>query len=351
MKPAENTHDEKARLKALDDLSAVYSPAEGRLDEITRMACDLFDVPIALISLVAEDRQWFKSAQGLTAAETPRDISFCGHAIQEPETLVVEDAEQHPWFSDNPLVEADPNVRFYAGRPLKVNGQRIGTLCLIDHKPRQMNSAELEKLDALAETVEEKITMAELSEGQRALLKRLSQHERSQLIDPATRLWNRAGIEQVLLSEFDMAAYEKRGLVLAMFSLGGIAELAAEQGAAAADRALAEMASRLRKASPSTDALGRYRADTLVAIYGFEDEEHNADKVQRLMASLSEAPVAVGEAEVEIPVRAATMIAYSPSNLGVANLIILTDQALAKVQEEPPGTVLFFDRRQTPRES
>lgn len=109
MQSPEVPDNERLRLDALRCLAVLDSPAEERFDRITRMARNMFDVPIALVSLVDENRQWFKSCCGLPVLETPRDISFCGHAILGEELFVVEDAAQDPRFSDNPLVTGDPH--------------------------------------------------------------------------------------------------------------------------------------------------------------------------------------------------------------------------------------------------
>ncbi len=125
--------DEAERLAALRGYAILDTPPEENFDRIVRLACRLFSVPIALISLVDENRQWFKARQGLEATETPRDVAFCAHAILEDGVLVVPDATQDQRFADNPLVQGGPGIRFYAGAPLiSPTGQRIGTLCLID---------------------------------------------------------------------------------------------------------------------------------------------------------------------------------------------------------------------------
>lgn len=113
-----------------------------------------FGVPIALVSLVDLDRQWFKSRSGLAATETPRSISFCTHAVQARELLVVEDAALDPRFAHNPLVTGEPRIRFYAGQPVYSDGQAIGTLCLIDRVPRTFDAAQRQVLKDLAELVE-----------------------------------------------------------------------------------------------------------------------------------------------------------------------------------------------------
>ena len=151
--------NEPGRLAALHSLELLDTPAEERFDRITRIAQRLFDVPIALVSLIDQDRQWFKSNQGLAACETSRDISFCGHAIHADDIFVIENTLADPRFADNPLVTAAPDIRFYAGAPLATaGGFRIGTLCLIDNKPRAFPDADRRVLRDLADWVQEEVS-------------------------------------------------------------------------------------------------------------------------------------------------------------------------------------------------
>ena len=147
--------NESQRLAALLGLDILDTPPEERFDRITRLAQRFFKVPITLISLVDAHRQWFKSRQGLSASETPLEMSFCAHAIKQSDPLVVPDARSDARFSDNPLVTGDPNIRFYAGCPLSApDGSRVGTLCLIDQKPRKLTAEELivlQELGAMAQ--------------------------------------------------------------------------------------------------------------------------------------------------------------------------------------------------------
>ncbi|WP_310539602.1 GAF domain-containing protein, partial [Phenylobacterium sp.] len=130
---------EAARLCALDDYQVLDSAPEPAFDRLTALAADLFQAPIALVSLVDAERQWFKSRHGLDAVETPRSQAFCAHALPlaPGATLVVEDATRDPRFSSNPLVTGDLGIRFYAGAVLTgSDGHNLGTLCVIDTKPR-----------------------------------------------------------------------------------------------------------------------------------------------------------------------------------------------------------------------
>lgn len=158
--------DEEERLRTLRELLILDTEPESRFDLITAYASSLFSVPIALVSLVDADRQWFKSRCGLDATETPRDISFCGHAILSDDILVINNALTDPRFADNPLVTGEPFIRFYAGAPLRMdNGARVGTLCLIDRVPRRLDDWELRHLADLARVVSRELQGMDATEA------------------------------------------------------------------------------------------------------------------------------------------------------------------------------------------
>lgn len=150
MKPAPIPENEKERLAALHALLILDTPPEQRFDRITAFAASEFDVPIALISLVDESRQWFKSKFGLDVCETSRDLAFCAHALHSTEPLIVPDALEDERFFDNPAVTGAPHVRFYTGAPLVLpSGLIAGTLCIIDTQPRQLDATDLAILGTL----------------------------------------------------------------------------------------------------------------------------------------------------------------------------------------------------------
>jgi GAF domain-containing protein len=132
--------NEPSRLAALRQLLLLDTPPEQRFDKLVAFAASEFDVPIVLFSLVEHDRQWFKAKVGIQACSTGRDVSFCAHAILQPALFIVPDATVDERFADNPLVTGAPHIRFYAGAPLILpTGEAIGTLCLIDTQPRQLD--------------------------------------------------------------------------------------------------------------------------------------------------------------------------------------------------------------------
>lgn len=143
--------NEKERLEALASYGIMDSEPEERLDNLTKLAAEICEVPICLISLVDENRQWFKSKVGLGAEQTPREISFCQYAIMDVEIFEVENAKKDQRFTDNVLVNDDPNIRFYAGKPLiDDDGFALGTLCVIDEKPKKLKESQRRALEILA---------------------------------------------------------------------------------------------------------------------------------------------------------------------------------------------------------
>ena len=159
MKPAPLVDNDHERVRALRDLRLLDTPPEERFDRVVRFAAQEFGCPIALVSLVDATRQWFKAKVGLDACETDRDVSFCGHAIVRDELFVVEDASSDERFAGNPLVTGGPRIRFYAGAPLRLpNGHRVGTLCLIDTRPRSLDSVDRAILESLRDLVAQELS-------------------------------------------------------------------------------------------------------------------------------------------------------------------------------------------------
>jgi len=169
---------EKQRLKVLWQYDVLDSVPEEVFDDLTELAARICEAPIALISLVDEKRQWFKAKVGVSLHETSRDISFCSHAIEQPDLFIIPDATKDERFADNPLVTSDPQVRFYAGAPLVgPDGHALGTLCVIDKVPRELRPEQKQALRILARHV---MTQLEVRRHSRALARAHKQRERMQ---------------------------------------------------------------------------------------------------------------------------------------------------------------------------
>ncbi|MFC0677042.1 GAF domain-containing protein [Lysobacter korlensis] len=152
--------NESPRLQALRSLGLLDTQNEERFSRYVRLAKSLIDVPIATISLVDSNRQWFKGCEGLEMSETPRNISFCGHAILEQGVFYIPDAAADARFADNPLVTGAPHIRFYAGCPVYVPGNlAIGTLCVMDRRPRTLTPELLGRLRDLADCLQRELSL------------------------------------------------------------------------------------------------------------------------------------------------------------------------------------------------
>lgn len=186
MTVASKPPNEEMRLEALRGFEILDTPAENAYDDLVRLASYICETPIAAVSFIDRDRQWFKAKVGLDVPETKRGLAFCAHAILTPEdTLIVPDASLDARFSDNPLVTGDPKIRFYAGVPLVTeHGLGLGTLCVIDHKPKELSAAQLKALTVLRNQVIRELELHKkniaLSEANKKLEQALADKERAE---------------------------------------------------------------------------------------------------------------------------------------------------------------------------
>jgi len=239
--PQRSTTDEEERLRALHQYDIMDTPPEEAFDRITRIAKSIMQAPIAMVSLVDRDRQWFKSRQGIDTTETPRNISFCAHTIQKDEPFVVPDTLKDPRFCSNPLVTGPAQIRAYVGVPLRSSaGHKIGALCINDVKPRQVTQAQLDSLQDLARLVVDELELRKLA-----------------AIDFLTG----AAAPRTFLfggkAEFNRARRHHGELACIAFDLDGFKRINDTYGHAAGDQVLAEVVSHCKATLRSTDVIGR----------------------------------------------------------------------------------------------
>ena len=271
MQKPEMPVDERTRLDTLRALNLLDTAPEERFDRLTRLAKRMFGVPISLVSIVDSDRQWFKSAQGLDATETPRDISFCGHAILEDDIFVIPNALEDERFADNPLVTGDPHIRFYAGCPLKVsNGSKLGTLCLIDREPREFDEDDKAILHDLATMAEQEIAAIQLS-----------------TLDELTLISNRRGFIALAQHVLSLCHREKTPAALLFFDLNDFKEINDRFGHAEGDIALTEFAEQMRKVFRESDVFARIGGDEFAALVVNNDDSNVEHTLNRFAEAIS----------------------------------------------------------------
>lgn len=278
--------NEAERLAELRALNLLDTEPEEAYDDITFLATQITDTPIALVTLVDADRQWFKSMIGLEVRETDRDAAFCAHAILEPEDmLVVPDARLDERFVDNPLVMGAPRIRFYAGVPLVTDsGAALGTLCVIDDQPRDLSEDQRRGLMALARQVmaqldlrrhvaELKGTVAErrayeamLERNQRQLEDSLASVTAQSKTDPLTGLHNRRALVDRLQEELARAAHFGMPLSMVMIDVDRFKEYNDTHGHLAGDRALVSLAELIRGQCRVPDSAARYGGEEFAVV-------------------------------------------------------------------------------------
>lgn len=272
MKKPEIPVDELLRLETLRNLKILDTDPEERFDRVTRLAKRLFGTKIALVSLVDADRQWFKSCQGLNATETGRDISFCGHAILGNDVLVVNDTHIDERFSDNPLVTEDPSIRFYAGYPLSApNGQKIGTLCIIDSEAREMPEEDLQLLRELGQMVEEELAVASVVN-----------------CDPTTGLANRAGFISTASHLIALCERHDLPVTLMEFELPNLALIRSALGKEGEVRAVTELAQLLQANLRGSDIVGRVSDDSFLVLLTGTDQSNVIVARNRILEMLNQ---------------------------------------------------------------
>ena len=303
--------NESARIDTLRALHILDTSPEERFDRLTRLAKRLFGVPIALVSLVDTNRQWFKSCVGLSESETSRDVSFCAHAILGDEILMVPDTLADERFHDNPFVKNDPNIRFYAGCPLRVaNGSKLGTLCLIDVKPRDLDAEECELLRDLARMAEQELAAVQLA-----------------TLDDLTLLSNRRGFEALAQHALNVCKRMARPATLLFFDLNDFKQINDTFGHAEGDRALQTFGDVLRTALRESDVIGRLGGDEFVALLTNADSTETQEATQRLTQLLD---ARNEETQRGYRIRYSVgQTAYDPAHQGsIAELLAAADAAM-----------------------
>jgi diguanylate cyclase (GGDEF)-like protein len=272
--------DEARRLQSLYALGLLDTDPEERFDRLTRIARRFFRVPIALVSLVDADRQWFKSRDGMDRTELPREHSFCAHAILDAgRVMVVRDASTDERFRSNPLVMGSPEIRFYAGCPVKApDGSALGTLCVIDHEPRELEEDDATVLSDLAELVENEIKSLALA-----------------TTDELTGLANRRGFDAIAVHTLAMCLRVERPATLLLFDLDEFKIVNDTLGHSAGDRVLQKFAKHLISTFRDSDVVARLGGDefcVLLSGAGASDIDRPLEGLRDLMGQEGDEPTA-----------------------------------------------------------
>jgi diguanylate cyclase (GGDEF)-like protein len=357
--------NELQRVASLRALHILDTPAEERFDRITRLAKAMFAVPIVTVSLVDEQRQWFKSMEGLSMCETSRDVSFCGHAILSRELFIIPDALEDERFADNPLVTGEPGIRFYAGCPLyTLDGYALGAVCIIDHQPRILSDAEQQALKDVGAWVENEINTDTISQAlhllegesrrQREALARSEElerlHEQLQIEhkalnkahalleelatrDPLTGLPNHRMVMSRIDEEISRCKRAEKSCALLFVDIDHFKRINDTWGHQAGDAVLREVSKRLVEAARLEDFVGRYGGEEFTLVLTDIGVEAAEGVAERLRALLAKEPCVWqaerGASTVSIPMTCSIGIAvYQEHGTTRESLIKVADRAM-----------------------
>ncbi len=305
------TDREDQRLAALYEYNVLDTPPEESFDRITRLVRISLGVPTSVVSLVDRDRQWFKSRQGMDAAETPRNISFCTHTIQKDEPLIVTNALEDPRFANSPLVTCEGGVRKYVGVPLRTpGGFNIGALCAIDSKPGPVTPEQVDVMQDLARLVVDELELRKLA-----------------AIDSLTGAMT--GRSFALEAKKEVARTRRYGRELGciMFDLDHFKRVNDTYGHAAGDQVLRAVATICESELRGIDVLGRVGGEEFAIVLPETTLAGAAATAERLREKFAESPVTF--AGQEIPVTASFGVtAYAEIDGDIANTIKRADGAL-----------------------
>ncbi|APW42457.1 sensor domain-containing diguanylate cyclase [Rhodoferax saidenbachensis] len=333
---------EALRLLELQSLGILDTPAEQAYDDLVSLAAYICDTPIALISLIDEDRQWFKARVGLNDMETPRGMAFCAHAIIDPEHVMeVPNALEDPRFVDNPLVTGNPDIRFYAGAPLvTASGSALGTICVIDTVPRKLTEAQNKALKALSRQVAQLLALHRantelqlLTRLQRTRQQELEEHEKQlqeenhalaqqTVMDALTGLKNRRAFDRILANEYARSMRARSGMALLMVDVDHFKAYNDQYGHQAGDKALQAVAAAIQSQARAYDHVTRYGGEEFGVVLPdthLADMRAVAERIRLAVQSLT---------GLHRPVTVSVGAALSDPMASPASLVERADQAL-----------------------
>ena len=334
--------NESQRLAALAEYDILDSLPETAYDDITHLASELCGAPLAAVSLVDENRQWFKAAVGLDVTETPRDIAFCAHALFGPEVLVIPDARTDARFADNPLVTDNPKFRFYAGAPLVTpGGEVLGTLCVIDHVSRDLSEEQSRSLTALARQVMAQLELRRLVVEQRQSRRQLekvnAKLKTASLTDDVSGYYNTRFLHQFL--DKALRPTDRQPLSLVFFDMDEFKAVVDEHGHLLGARVLREVAEVVAAHLEPTDRLVRYGGDEFVVILPDQGSDAALDKTVRLKEAIEQASFLVSES-LDVRTSASFGLATYPEDASdKRELLMAADQCLFRSKAEGKNRV------------
>lgn len=340
-KPAK-PENELDRVADLHNLKILDTPVDKWFEAITSVAKQLFNVPIVAVSLVDENRQWFKSIQGLEVHETGRDESFCGHAILQDDLLYIPDALSDSRFADNPLVTGEPHIRFYAGCSIvSEKGYKLGTVCIIDRVPRMFAPGQLNGLRQLALLAELATQAVAGRKVYRSLLDQVSLLDRQTKIDHLTRLWNRRAAEDALEQLAQRSKDQAQGFAIAVIDIDNFKDINDQYGHSGGDEILIELSRRALRVLRDGDILARWGGDEFIVILDCVNVEQVNQMLERFVANIRTQAISLDDQPINITLSIGYSVFEAPKQSDWISVFEAADEAMYESKQEGHGRVMY----------
>jgi diguanylate cyclase (GGDEF)-like protein len=310
-------------------LDLFYTPLEERFERITRIARRALHAPVAAISLLNEDKQWFKSAAGWGITELPRDQAICKLTVEANQIVMIADTLADPRVAKLPIVMSAPRFRAYAGHPLvDEHGACVGTFCVLDLKPREFAPVDRQALTDLAALVQRELFSDQLTNANVALTSKLGLARREALMDPLTHLWNRRGAAVLLKAAFARADQRGTPLALALLDLDNFKRINDTRGHQTGDEVLRRVASRLLSTVRGDDAICRLGGDEFLVLMADTDATIAQRVAERIRQAITSTPLPTRDGATSISVSVGCTVREPRATATVDALLELADQAL-----------------------
>jgi diguanylate cyclase (GGDEF)-like protein len=307
--------DEALRQRDLERIGVLNHPGDEHFERLVRLTSTVLETPIALISLVDGDRQWFLAHHGLDTTETPREMAFCAHTIASDETLVVPDARQDPRFCTNPLVIHDPKICFYAGAPLQSrNGHNLGTLCVIDRLPRHFSGNQVSLLEDLAQLVSRELEL-----------------RRQAIVHPISGFVQRSSFLEQAEPEIGRARLSGQPLALLALQLDHFSQVRHRWGQAASDQALRDVAAFLNSQLCPQDLIGQIGDQDFALLMVNVALEPAMERAEAIRCGISELPGVFRSSGYRLEISGGITL-LAPDDQHAADLLLRAERALFLAQ-------------------
>lgn len=317
------------KIANIHSLDLFYTPLEERFERLTRLARRALHVPVAAISLLNEDKQWFKSAAGWGISELPRDEAICKQTVEANQILVIGDTLQDPRVATLPIVASGPRFRAYAGHPLTdEHGNCIGTFCVFDLKPREFGAADRQTLIDIAALAQRELLSDQLTNAHAALTSKLGMARREALMDPLTHLWNRRGASVLLKGTFASADQRGTPLALALLDLDNFKRINDNHGHQTGDEVLRRVASRLLSAVRGDDAICRLGGDEFLVLMADTDANIASRVAERIRRIITDTAIPTRDGTMTVSVSVGCIVRQARDPTAVEALLERADQAL-----------------------